>query len=354
MPHIFTHAEYSDIVFVYGFCDGSAFAARTEYRRRFPNRRLPNARVFSSVFRKLRDTGKVPSSYISSERSNEQDLNEVENILESVERSPTTSTRRISTRIVVPNTRVWRTLRQHGLHPYHLQPVQHLQPGDEVRRLQFSRWVDGNRQLIPSILFTDEATFTRDGINNSHNSHRWSDENPYAAVESNFQHRFSVNLWCGMIDNLLIGPFVLPNRLTGQLYLEFLGNDLPLLLEDVPLATRRDMIWQQDGAPAHFSRQVTQHLNRVYPQRWIGRGGPINWPPRSPDLTPLDFCLWGWLKSEVYKVKVNTRDDLIARIMDCAALIKERQDAIRRATNSITNRITKCIEVGGGIIEPLM
>jgi hypothetical protein len=47
-------------------------------------------------------------------------------------------------------------------------------------------------------------------------------------------------------------------------------------------------------------------------------------------LTPLDFCLWGWMKSEVYKEKVNTRDELVARIMNSAALIKqERQVDLR-------------------------
>jgi hypothetical protein len=53
----------------------------------------------------------------------------------------------------------------------------------------------------------------------------------------------------------------------------------------------------------------------------------------SPDLTPLDFCRRGWMKSEVYKVKVNTTDELVAHIMNSAALLKqERQDDPRRAT----------------------
>jgi hypothetical protein len=48
------------------------------------------------------------------------------------------------------------------------------------------------------------------------------------------------------------------------------------------------------------------------------------------DLTPLDFCLCGWMKSEVYKEKVNIRDELVARITNSAALIKqERQDDLR-------------------------
>ena len=66
--------------------------------------------------------------------------------------------------------------------------------------------------------------------------------------------------------------------------------------------------------------------------------------------TPLDFCLWGWMKSEVYKGKVNTRDELVARIMNSAALIKqERQDDLRRGTRTFAKRAEKCIEVDGEI-----
>ena len=61
------------------------------------------------------------------------------------------------------------------------------------------------------------------------------------------------------------------------------------------------------------------------------------------------------MKNEVYKVKVNTRDELIARIMNSAALIKqEHQDDLRRATRTIAKRVEKCIEVDGEIFEHLL
>jgi len=69
----------------------------------------------------------------------------------------------------------------------------------------------------------------------------------------------------------------------------------------------------------------------------------------------LDFCLWGRMKSEVYKEKVNTRDELVARNMNSAAVIKqERQDDLRRATRTVAKRVEKCIEVDGGIFEHLL
>ena len=58
----------------------------------------------------------------------------------------------------------------------------------------------------------------------------------------------------------------------------------------------------------------------------------------------FDFCLWGWMKSEIYKEKVNTREELVARIMNSAALIKqELQDDLRRATHTIAKRVEKLL-----------
>ena len=51
--------------------------------------------------------------------------------------------------------------------------------------------------------------------------------------------------------------------------------------------------FQQDGAPLHYLGEVREYLNTRFPGRWVGRAAPIAWPPRSPDLTPMDFFLMG-------------------------------------------------------------
>jgi hypothetical protein len=62
-----------------------------------------------------------------------------------------------------------------------------------------------------------------------------------------------------------------------------------------------------------------------------------------------------WTKSKVYKEKVNTRDELVARIMNNAAIIKqEGQDDLRKATRTIAERVEKCIEVHVGVFEHLL
>jgi hypothetical protein len=58
-------------------------------------------------------------------------------------------------------------------------------------------------------------------------------------------------------------------------------------------------------AQPHFCQHVRNQLDRELARRWIGRDRPIAWPPRSPDLTPLDFLLWGYVKNTVYQVKIN-------------------------------------------------
>jgi len=94
-------------------------------------------------------------------------------------------------------TREWRTLYAERMYPYHVKRVQHLGPGDFAQRLEFCKGLNGSRQLHRYILFTDEAQFNR------------------ATVESNFQLRFSVSVWCAVLDDQLIGPFILEGRLTG-------------------------------------------------------------------------------------------------------------------------------------------
>ena len=102
------------------------------------------------------------------------------------------------------------------------------------------------------ILFTDEKQFNGDGVNKTHNSHVWTDH--HAAVESNVQLRFSVNIWCAVLNGQLIGSYILEGRLTGEAYLRFLQEELPRILGDVPLNKRGLMYFQHDGAPPHSSR----------------------------------------------------------------------------------------------------
>jgi hypothetical protein len=95
-----------------------------------------------------------------------------------------------------------------------------------------------------------------------------------------------------MIDDIMIDPVILDGRMRGRNYLDFLQNGLAEQLDVVLLATGIAMYFQHDGAPSDYNRLVMQHLKDIFPTRWICSDSTINWPPRSPDLTPLDFSIW--------------------------------------------------------------
>jgi hypothetical protein len=71
-------------------------------------------------------------------------------------------------------------------------------------------------------------------------------------------------------------------------------------------------------------------------------------PFDSSDLTPSDFCLWGWMKSEVYKRKVDTPDELLSRILDVAASMKKREDRLRRRTRDLHIRVANALRLTVG------
>jgi len=114
------------------------------------------------------------------------------------------------------------------------------------------------------------------------------------------------------------------------------------------------MYFQHDGAPPHYIRHVKDHLTESFPNRWLGRGGPIPWPPRSPDLTPLDYYLWGHMKTLVYESKVDSRAALRDRIFAAAEHIRNHPINIGSATQSLLMGAWNCIAAGGGHFEQLL
>lgn len=118
-------------------------------------------------------------------------------------------------------------------------------------------------------------------------------------------------------------------------------------MEDVNL---EDFHFQQDGCPAHSTRLITNFLNQHFPERWIARHGPIHWPARSPDLTPMDFYLWGYLKQKVYSYDLHDNIDLLKqKIRDAVDEINPM--TIAKVFDDFRVRIEKCADLGGSQIE---
>ncbi|KFM65773.1 hypothetical protein X975_25152, partial [Stegodyphus mimosarum] len=190
--------------------------------------------------------------------------------------------------------------------------VQVLETDDRSRRMAFAkdmlRWIEDDPEFLKLIMFSDESSFHLSGIVNRHNVRIWGSENPHEYREAQ-RDSTKVNVWCGLMHDRVIGPFVFTEKtVSSVVYLDMLENFVFPQLEEL----QPHVFLQQDGAPSHWGNIVRSSLNDHFTGRWIGRGG--TWAPRSPNITPLDFFLWGFVRDNVCRRRVSNIDDLKARI----------------------------------------
>ena len=268
-----------------------------------------------------------------------------------VNENPRTSIREIKSNLELPYYQIQRVLKEEKMKPFKIHITYTLRLRDSLRRLQFCHWLaEQDDNFLGNVIWTDECSFTNLGLFNRHNEHYWARENPHINYEARPQHRFGINIWVGLWRDRVVGPFIFNETLNAERYLNFLNTNVLNYLEDVPLIQLRDIWWQQDGAPAHNERRVVNRLNEIFPNHWIGTNGPVSWPARSPDLNPLDFFLWGYVKNSVYKNHYNNVEEL--RIAVLRALHGIPRRTIQRVLiNGVKKRCRLCIAEDGNIFE---
>jgi hypothetical protein len=259
------------------------------------------------------------------------------------------SLRKACTVLQIPVATVHKILhRDLHLQPYKYQLVQALQHGDYHQRVAYAetmlRKSATDPDFLRTVLFSDEATFYLDGSVNRHNLRIWGSANPRAIVQHQRESP-RLNVWCAVSADTVIGPFFFAETtVNSSNYLDMLENFL------VPqLQGNSAIFFQQDGAPPHWAQSVRDFLDVAFTSRWIGRGGPIPWPPRSPDLTPMDFFLWGYVKDKVFQEQVTNVADLKRRIREVIQDIpQEMRDAVWK---NLEKRLHMVVDQQGGHIE---
>ena len=109
--------------------------------------------------------------------------------------------------------------------------------------------------------------------------------------------------------------------------------------------------WFQDRAPAHGTLEIRRLLQARFQHRVVALHHPIEWPPRSPDLTPLDFFLWGYLKQKVFSTPPASLGELRRRIVDEMNILRNDQAIIRRSFSEMRDRVDLCIQRNGSHVE---
>jgi hypothetical protein len=234
--------------------------------------------MFARLIKNLCETGSINPRKRNRRKTRTDEAVEVA-VLGAVANNPHLSTRQTESYSGISKTITHRILKRHMFLPYHVSLHQELHGNDFQNQVQFCQWaqqqLQADQNFFQNVLFTEEATFTNHGQVNTRNVHYWAAENPRWLRQVEHQRQWSVNVWYGVTGNRIIGPYFIEGNLNGERYVAFLLNILPLLLEDIPLRSLMRMWYQHDGCPAYNATVARNVHSRIYPGRWIDRGGPL-------------------------------------------------------------------------------
>lgn len=317
---------------------------------------FPPKRSIYYLIRKFETTGSLADAPRSGRPSTAVTQENLELVSQLLVEDPRTSTRRGKRELDMSHTSYCRIVKRLKFKCYTPRLMHGLIEDDPDRRLQYCELMlnefNEDPTIFHNIIFSDEAQFKLNGLVNRHNSVYYDTINPHITVETQLNQP-GVLVWAGLSSSGLIGPYFFEGNVTGQSYLEMLQTYLVPGLKTLYPNEMQKLYFQQDGAPAHYSLSVREYLSTQFNGRVIGRRGTIEWPPRSPDLTPLDFFLWGYVKDDVYARKPKTLDQLKDFIEDAFEKLAGNVSMIKNVIDSIPSRLQDCINEEGQQFEYL-
>lgn len=319
------------------------------FNERHPGKTVQHSTV-SRIIKKFKETGSVQNNFKKPHKASKYTEDTQVDICLSVIEHGQTSLTKMTDFTEYKRESVRKILQKNGFRAFKPKFINTLKERDFDIRLDFSFRYQGQYEednlFLYRILWTDEATFSSNGTVSSQNCRWWAQDNPNFTIECRDQYWFKTNVLCGIYNDQLIGPYFFRENLTGERYLDFLNNELVEVLDNMPVQNRCNLWYQLDGAPIHQTEQVRERLNELFQGRVIGRDREFCWPPRSPDLTPMDFFLWGYLKQKVYKNRpFRNIEHLEETIRQCC--IELRPTFLKNAVKDVFRRTIVCIEREG-------
>lgn len=231
--------------------------------------------------------------------------------------------------------------------PYKVTVHQQLFPRDFEQRRNYCLWFNEhfNQEQLNITFFSDEAWFHLSGYINSQNYRTWATENPHVYKET-VLHPIKIGVWIAMSRRRIMTPIFFNDTVNAARYREIILEPFINELHDDEL---QNGYFQQDGATPHTANATITYLEEYFDNRLISRG---QWPAHSPDLTPLDFFLFGYLKNVVFRNPLHTLDELKNAII--AAVNDINEEVLANVFANMQRRINLCLENDGGHFEHLL
>ncbi|GFV88035.1 uncharacterized protein TNCV_3241851 [Trichonephila clavipes] len=182
-----------------------------------------------------------------------------------------------------------------------------IHQNDHQARRRFVEWAQNEIAVVPDfhkrILFSDEAHFWLNGYVNKQNCRIWSEANPQVYVETPLHPEKLTGALYGLVESFFKNDEGHNVTVNGDRYRAMITN---FFIPELNNHNVQELWFQQDGATCHTARATIDLLKDTFGDCLISRFGPVNWPPRSCDLTPLDYFLWGYVNPLVYADKPQT------------------------------------------------
>lgn len=358
---IYSNEERQDILLLYAKNNYNASSTVRDYRQQYPERQCPARATIIRLHRKFRETSSVRRKKRTVPANEEMDLN----ILLHYQENPRTSIRKVCQILRQRGFqnrssfgKVRKELNKQSYKPYKMHITQPLSDEQKRKRVEFCQHmlqrINEDPQFLHKILWSDESSFSTSGVPNRQNHRFWATENPNFIKEVRVQGRQTLNVWCGILGDRIVGPYIFERTLTGEIYVNFLETYLTDFLDSLPLNQLQGLIFHQDGAPPHNTRGSRDFLNNNFGE-WIGKFGNIRWPPSSFDLTPLDIFLWPYIKDKVYLADIQNREQMRELVeLELNRLVENFPEFLINSINGLRNRFEKCIQVNGDRFEHLL
>jgi transposase len=329
-------------------------------RAAYPDKKWP-LRTLNNICKRVDSSGSATERKKGSGRPRtariEQNVEAVAALICSQEDQPGThrSTREIATEIGISEFSVRQIAKNDlGLTSFKRVPGQVLNAATRLKRLirckQLLRRC--TLQRTKKLFFTDEKIFHLDppmGRGRVWAGGRKRDISPQRLIKqrAKFSRHVMVSAGICYTGKGLLHFVAEKVKINTKYYTEDL---LPLLIEDCRTLLRNEFIFQQDGAPAHTARQAQDWLQQ-HAYDFIGKD---QWPPNSPDLNPLDYCIWGVMLERYEKhtpkpTNINELKVVLQQIWETLPIA-----TVQKAVLSFRKRLQACIRSDGGHFEHLL